>query len=182
MGLFGKPCRKVNSAVNCPGARDSIRSCSRLAGPSFPEFPPELFEFPEFGDGEFTLCRRLSITPLIDTNLFILLDDILVLIHPFFLFSFFGSTVKKKGIWLNTYRTHCVFTKFSQIIIIMTFHSFFIFCTKVPLSFFSVKSQQTSISLQSVQHVWHITKPLSFDEFFQFFLGFFCSFRNRELT
>ena len=76
VGLFGKPCRNVNSAVNCPGARDSMRSCSRLAGPSFPEFPPELFEFPEFGDGEFTLCRRLSITPLIDTNLFILLDDI----------------------------------------------------------------------------------------------------------
>jgi hypothetical protein len=95
VGLFGKPCDNVNSAVNCPGARDSIRSCSRLAGPPV----PELFEFPEFGDGEFTLCRRLSITPLIDTNLFILLDDILVAIFYFSLvFFFFGSTVKKKGI------------------------------------------------------------------------------------
>ena len=54
---------------------------------------------------------------------------------------FFGSTVKKKGIWLNTYRTHCVSTKFSQIIIIMmmTFHSFILHSFS---HFFSVKSQQ----------------------------------------
>ena len=44
VGFFGKPWRNVNSIVNCPGARDSIRSCSRLASPSFPEFASELFE------------------------------------------------------------------------------------------------------------------------------------------
>lgn len=98
VGLFGKPCFNVNSAVNCSDIKDSMMSCSSLAGPEAPAAP--LLPEPEVGEGELTLCLkcwnrfwlgisflifksmfcwwksylRLSMTPLIETNLFILFD------------------------------------------------------------------------------------------------------------
>ena len=68
-GLKGKPCRTVNSAVNWSGISDSIISCSSRTGP--PLDPPGAL----VGAGELTLCRMLSMTPLIETNFFIFMLD-----------------------------------------------------------------------------------------------------------
>ena len=56
VGLLGKPCLSVNSAVNCSGIRDSMMSCSSLAGPEAPVAPLFAEADPEVGEGEFTLC------------------------------------------------------------------------------------------------------------------------------
>ena len=68
IGLNGNPWRTVSSAVNWSELSDSIISCSSLTGP--PVDPPT-------GAGELTLCRMFSMTPLMDTNFFILMLDIL---------------------------------------------------------------------------------------------------------
>ena len=56
VGLFGKPCFNVNSAVNCSGIKDSMMSCSSLAGPEAPPAPLLAEAEPEVGEGELTLC------------------------------------------------------------------------------------------------------------------------------
>ena len=106
VGLSGNPWRKVFSDVNWSWFKDSMTSCSKLAGPPVLPFHEKVmyllyifsfnYSIPKIiffkwnwilpvpwpwlapgGVGEFTLWRKLSSTPLIETNLFTLLEDIL---------------------------------------------------------------------------------------------------------
>ena len=114
VGLSGNPWRKVFSDVNWSWFKDSMTSCSKLAGPPVLPFHEKVmyllyifsfnYSIPKIiffkwnwilpvpwpwlapgGVGEFTLWRKLSSTPLIETNLFTLLEDILKIWRFFFL-------------------------------------------------------------------------------------------------